>query len=124
VRRAIVIALLIVVAVVFLNDVGRWVNSQSQLNESTTQLADWAAVNVHVASRDSASRLVTTEGEKRGIKVYQYDQDQNSLKIWSSVDVPGTWVVGPYVAVTKGVPIDQALGVPFVVRSYRQTQLQ
>ena len=123
-RRAIGVALVIAVAVVFLNDIGRWVNAQSRLNEDTAHLADWTAANVHTASRDAGAQLATTEGARLGIRVYQYDQDQNSVRIWSSSDVPGTWVIGPYVAVAKGVPIDQALGVPFVVRSYQQSQLQ
>ena len=123
-RRAIGIAMVIAIAVVFLNDIGRWVNSQSQLNESTAHLADWAAANAHSASRDAGAGLVTAEGARLGMRIYQYDQDQNSVRIWSSSDVQGTWVIGPYVAVAKGVPIDQALGVPFVVRSYQQSQLQ
>lgn len=123
-RRAIGIALVVAVALVFLNDVGRWVNAQSKLNESTAQLAEWAALNVQTQSRDAGALLVSSEGAKQGVRVYQYDQDQTSVRIWSSADVPGTWVIGPYVAVTKGTPIDQALGVPFVVRGYQQAQFQ
>ena len=123
-RKAIGIALVIAVALVFLNDVGRWVNAQSQLNESTAQLADWASTNMHATSRDAGAQIVTTQGAKTGVRVYQYDQDQNTLRIWSSADVLGTWVIGPYMAVTRGTPIDQALGVPFVVKSYQQAQLQ
>ena len=52
-RRAIGILLVVAVALVFLNDVGRWVNAQSRLNESTAQLAEWAATNVHDESRES-----------------------------------------------------------------------
>jgi len=123
-RKAIGIALVIAVALVFLNDVGRWVNAQSQLNESTAKLADWASANVHATTRDAGAQIVTTQGAKTGVRVYQYDQDQNTLRIWSSADVLGTWVVGPYVAVTRGTPMDQALSVPFVVKSYQQAQLQ
>lgn len=123
-RRALWIALLLAVALVFLHDVSRWVNTQSRLNESTTQLADWATEVVRPMNRDAASRVVTAEGAKRGVRVYQYDQDQDTLMIWGAADVPGTWVIGPYRAVMKGTPIDQALGVPFVVQSYHQAQLQ
>ncbi len=123
-RRALWIALLIAVAVVFLHDVSRWVNTQSRLNESTTQLADWATEVVRPMNRDAASQVVTAEGAKRGVRVYQYDQDQDTLMIWGAADVPGTWVIGPYRAVMKGTPIDQALGMPFVVKSYHQAQLQ
>jgi len=123
-RRAVGVALVVVVALVFLNDVGRWVNAQSELNENTSLLADWAAANVHASGRDAGSGIVTSEGARRGIHVYQYDQDQNTVRIWGSTDVLGTWVIGPYSAVARGVPIDQALGTPFVVRSYEQAQLQ
>jgi hypothetical protein len=123
-RRAIGIALVVAIALVFLNDVGRWVNAQSQLNENTAQLAEWAATSLAGRNRDAAAQLVTAEGTKRGLTVYQYDQDQNTVRIWGSVDVSGTWVIGPYVAITRGTPLDQALGVPFVVRSYQQAQFQ
>jgi hypothetical protein len=124
VKRFVGILLVVGIAVVFLNDAGRWVNSQSQLNEKTAQLAEWAATNVKDQSRDSGSRTVAGEGAAQGVHVYQYDQDQTTVRIWSSLDVPGTWVVGPYVAISRGTPLAQAFGVPFVVRSYQQAQFQ
>jgi hypothetical protein len=123
-RRAIGIALVVAIALVFLNDAGRWVNAQSKLNESTAQLAEWAATNLAGKNRDAAAPLVGAEGAKRGLTVYQYDQDQNTVRIWGSVEVSGTWVIGPYVAITHGMPFEKALGVPFVVRSYQQAQFQ
>jgi hypothetical protein len=124
VRRAVGIALAIVVALVFLNDVGRWVNAQSRLNESTTELADWAAENVSSGTRDLGAPVVISEGARRGLRVYRYDQDEFTVSVWASADVPGTWVVGPYVAVLDGKPLEQALSVPFVVRSYQQARHQ
>ncbi len=64
-------------------------NTQSRLNESTTQLADWATEVVRPMNRDAASQVVTAEGAKRGVRVYQYDQDQDTLMIWGAADVPG-----------------------------------
>ncbi len=123
-KRLVGILLVVGIAVVLINDVGRWVNSQSQLNEKTAQLAEWAATNVHAQSRDAGARAVAGEGAARGVYVYQYDQDQSSAQIWSSLDVPGTWVIGPWVAVSKGSPLAQAWGAPFVVRSYQQAPFQ
>jgi hypothetical protein len=122
-RRFVGIVLVIGIVAVLLNDAGRWVNSQSQLNEKTAQLAEWAATHVN-QSRDLAARTVAGEGAARGVRVYQYDQDQTTVRIWTSLDVPGTWVVGPYLAVAKGTPLAQAFGVPFVVKSYQQAQFQ
>jgi hypothetical protein len=123
-RRAIGIALAIAVAFVFLNDAGRWVNAQSRLNESTAQLAEWAATNLHEQNRDQAALSVAGEGAKSGVKVYQYDQDQTTVRVWSSAEVSGTLVVGPYIAVSKGTPLKQAFDIPLVVRSYQQAQFQ
>lgn len=123
-RRAIGIALVVAVAVVFLNDVGRWVNAQSRLNESTAQLAEWAATNVRETSPSAGRPIVVAEGARRGVRVVQYDSDQNTLRVSSSADVPGSWIVGPYVAVTHGTPLDKAMGSVFVVRSYQQAQFQ
>jgi hypothetical protein len=124
-RRAVGIVLVIAVALVFLNDASRWVNAQSRLNESTAELAQWAALNVHDQSRAQAAPIVAAQGTKRGLTVYQYDQDQTTVRLWSSAEVPGTWVVGPYMAATtQHVPLDKAFGIPFVVRSYQQEQFQ
>jgi hypothetical protein len=117
--------LAIALALVFLNDASRWVNAQSRLNESTAQLAEWAALNVHDQGRAQGAPIVAAEGTKRGVRVYQYDQDPTTVRVWTSVDVPGTWVVGPYMAATtQRVPLDKAFGVAFVVRSYQQAQFQ
>jgi hypothetical protein len=125
VRRALWIVLAIALALIFLNDASRWVNAQSRLNETTAEIAQWAALNVHDQTRDRGAQLVAAEAARRGVQVYQYDQDPTTVRVWSSVDVPGTWVVGPYVAVTTGgIPADKAFGVPFVVRSYQQAQFQ
>jgi hypothetical protein len=124
VRRAIGIALAVAVALVFLNDVGRWVNAQSRLNESSAQLAEWAATNVRESNPSVGGPVVVAEGAKLGVRVVQYDSDANTVRVWSSVDVPGTWLVGPYVAVTSGTPLDKAIGSSFVVRSYQQAQFQ
>jgi hypothetical protein len=125
VRRALWIVLAIALALIFLNDAGRWVNAQSRLNEATAELAQWAALNVHDQTRDRGSQLVAAEAARRGVQVYRYDQDLTTVRIWSSVAVPGTWVVGPYVAVTTNrAPLNKAFGVPFVVRSYQLAQFQ
>jgi hypothetical protein len=124
VRRAVGISLVIAIALVFLNDVGRWVNAQAQLNANTGQLAQWASTNVGTEDSDSAERIVTREGVKLGVRVSQYDQDQYTVRVWGSADVRGTWVIGPLVAVAEGASIDRALSVPFVVRTYQQARLQ
>jgi hypothetical protein len=124
VRRAIGILFAVALALVFLNDAGRWVNAQSRLNENTAQLAQWTATNVRDDSPEAGSPIVTAEGAKRGVRVYQYDSNQNTVEIWSSAEVPGTWVVGPYLAVMKGTPVDQAFGATFAVKAYQQAQFQ
>lgn len=96
-RKAFAIAIVILVAIVFLNDVGRWVNAQAALNEKTTELAQWAAENVGGGNVADNSRLVTAEGARLGVRVDQYTQTSEELQIWSSAEVPGTWVIGPYV---------------------------
>ncbi len=123
-RRVIVIGLVVAVAVVFLHDAGRWVNTQARLNEATTQLAEWASTNLRVQNPAEAPPIVAGEGAKRGVTVYRFEQDQTTVRVWTSANVVGTWVVGPYMAVNRGTPLRQSIGAPFVVRSYRQEQIQ
>lgn len=123
-RRAFAIAFIVLVAVVFLNDVGRWVNAQSVLNQKTTQLAQWASENVRGENVDQNRSIVIAEGARTGVRVDKYEQTAGEARILTIAEVPGTWVIGPYVAVLNGTPLDQALGGPFIVRSSEVARLQ
>jgi len=123
-RKALGIALVILIALVFLNDVGRWVNAQSALNEETTALAQWASENVRGPNATVNGQIVTAEGVRRGVRVDTFEQSETELRVWCSAEVPGTWVIGPYTAVLNGKPVDQALSFPFIVRSSQVARLQ
>ena len=123
-RRAIGIALVVAIALVFLNDVGRWVNAQSQLNESTEQLVQWSATGGHSENATAGRAAAVAEGSRRGLRVDGFEQNKSIVSVVTSADVPGTWVLGPYTALIRGVPVEQALSVPFVVRGYGQAQTQ
>jgi hypothetical protein len=124
VRRVISIALVIALAIVFLNDIGRWVNSQSRINEKTARLAEWAAAEVKSSDRNAGARMVMEQASKDGLTVTGYDQNDYTIKIWTATDVPGTIVLGPYTGLLRAVPIDQALAHPFVVKSYQEASRQ
>lgn len=121
-RRVLWIVFLVAIVVVVLNDGGHWFNARSNLSQQTSQLGAWASTTVANQSRDQAAASLVEKAQESGIRVYQYGQDANGVEIWTETDVKGTWVLGPYVAVLKGVPFKKAIGSPLVIRDYVQAQ--
>lgn len=122
IRRVIWILLLLAIVALVLNDGGRWFNTRSSLSEATSELGAWASSNLSAQTRDQAANAIAEKASQAGITVYQYGQDPNGVQIWTQTDVRGTWVLGPYAALVRGVPFKQALHSPFVVRDYVQAQ--
>jgi len=122
IRRVLWIVILVAIVAVVLNDGGRWFNTRSNLSQATSELGAWASSNLSSVTRDQAADAIAKKAGEAGITVYQYGQDPNGVQIWTQTDVTGTWVLGPYAALVRGVPFKQARHAPFVVKDYVQAQ--
>lgn len=108
------VALVLAVGVVFVNDTGRYGNTRYDLSSVTEQVVDEISSSARNKTRDEAAIKAATMAAAKGVRVYQYDQNDEGIQVWTEATVTGTWVLGPYKAWRAGKP----LGTPFVVRDY------
>ena len=112
-----IIKILIVAAIValILNDGGRWAQAVIDLRGSTGQVLDQAALTARRSSQTQLADQLAQAAAIQQIRVSQYALTPTGVRIWTEEDVSGTWVVGPYMALSRGVPFAKAFGIPFVV---------
>jgi hypothetical protein len=113
-RTLLIITLVVAVIAVFVNDAGRYGNTRYDLSKVTEDVADAVASSVGGKTRDQAAAMAAAMALKSGFTVYQYDQDKQGIRVWTEATVPGTWVLGPFMAWRAGKP----LGTPLVIRDY------
>jgi hypothetical protein len=92
------ILLVIVVAVVIINELGRYVQAGGRLNDATNQLAEWAQENARPMGRAKAGTRLAAQGQQLGVVVIGYGQDDTTFTLLARTPVTGSWVVGPFMA--------------------------
>lgn len=103
--------ILIVVAVVALalNDGLRWARATVDLHNSTSLVLDAVAGTSKGATTDTIRDQLTTHAATQQIRIVEYlIVPDDSIHIWTEEDVPGTLVLGPAIALSKGVPVTKA----------------
>lgn len=105
-KKVLVIALIVGVAVTFVHDLGAYVDVRRTLVEATRDAADIAA-GLATTGRDTAARAAADAAAERGVTVYLYDQDDTRVEIWAKMEVEGTWVYGPFTALVEARPSEQ-----------------
>ncbi len=112
-KTFLIIALIIGVAAVFINDVGHFARSKYDLNTATETVVDELVRSKRMTRHEAAIKAAKL-GQQEGVEVYQYDQDDAGIKVWTRVPVDGTLVLGPF----KAWRADQPLDTPFWVYDY------
>jgi hypothetical protein len=123
-KKLLIAALVIAVIAVILNDAWQYSEAQRNLRDTTYDLTMWAARNGGDLSRDQAAAKVAALATQDGVTVYQYDQSEQGVRVWTQSTVPNTIVVGTVVNLTDGMPIAEATKTPFVIRDYREAGMQ
>lgn len=113
-KTFLIIVLVVAVGAVFVNDAGRYSNSRYDLSHATERVVDSVSAAARNKTRDEAAAMATTLAAESGVRVYQYDQNDQAIQVWTEKTVEGTWVLGRYMAWRAQKP----LGTPFVVRDY------
>lgn len=119
-KKLIIIALVIAVGAVFVNDVGRFTRARYNLTESTNFVVDEAASFAGSLTREKAAMRAATLAQKDGVRVYQYDQNATGVQVWTEIDVDGTLVLGRYMAWRNGKPLD----AKYLLRDYGASVFQ
>jgi hypothetical protein len=111
------------VIAVGLNDGARWGQVAADLNNSTyAALTQTVADKGKAAPGDIAEEL-GKQAQVQGIRITQYAIADKRLHVWSEKDVEGTWVLGPYTAMAKGVPFAKALHAKYTVKHESEAML-
>jgi hypothetical protein len=92
------ILLVIVLAVVIINEVGRYAQAGEKLNDVTNEVAEWAQNNADDKGSAKAGTAVATMAAAQGVTVTAYGQDGTTVTIYTQAPVEGSWVVGPFLA--------------------------
>jgi hypothetical protein len=121
VKRILIIAFWIAVVVLILNDGGRYGQAVIDLRTSTGQVLDSAALGAAKQSQAQLGQQIGTLAATQGIRVTQFAAGPTGVTLWTEEDVRGTWVIGPYIAMSHGVPFKEALTTPFTVK-YEATE--
>lgn len=112
-KRVLLIALGIAVAVTFVHDLGAYVNARRTVVEATRDAADVAA-GVATSGRNEAAVAAVDTAAEYGVTVYLYNQDNTRVEVWGKIEVQDTWVYGPVTAVIENRPT----GEPPVLENY------
>lgn len=105
-KKILVIALVVALAVTFVHDLGAYVNARRALVEGTRDAADVAA-GVATTGRNAAARAAADKALERGVTVYLYDQDGTRVEVWGRIEVEGTWVYAPVTGFIEERPAEQ-----------------
>lgn len=109
-----ILVLVVAVGAVVVNDAGRYSNTKYDLGNATEKIVDEVSAHARSMTRDQAATNAADIGATLGVRVYQYDQDSQGIRVWTEATVAGTWVLGAFVAWRAGKPLD----TPYVVRDY------
>jgi hypothetical protein len=115
-KRILIIVFWVAVVALILNDGGRYAQSVIDLRTSSRSVLDKAALGSAKQTQAQLGQQIGTLAAAQGIRVTQFASGPGSLTLWTEEDVAGTWVIGPYLAVSRGVPVQQALATPFTIK--------
>ena len=115
--RWLLIGIVLVLVVVGVHDVGLHFAALSDLNSATGVVTEWAGGNAHATPERQFATALAQQASANGTTITQYALEQNQVRLWAEGSVNGSWVVGPYLALTRGVPFSQAMKASYVVRT-------
>lgn len=117
-RRMITWILVLAVVGVLGSDIWTYTKAARNLDDATYELSRWALGVSGTGNRDQVAAQLVQQAAPYGVRVYQYDQNDNGVRVWTEDDVSGTILLGTVWNVIKGVAPREAYGKPFVIRDY------
>jgi hypothetical protein len=119
IKRILQIALVVAIVATPINDVGRYLGGYYNLDNATRDIASQAGMRAKnpSSSRDQVAAFAAQFAQQKGITVKYFDQTVDKVTVWTTTTVPGTWVWGPAVAASQGVPFPKWWSTPLVIES-------
>ena len=92
------IVLVVVIAIVAINEIGRYAQAGENLNDVSNQLSDWAQANAMSLGQSKAGVQLAALAQQEGVLVTAYGQDDTTFTLYTQAPVKGSWIVGPFLA--------------------------
>jgi hypothetical protein len=124
-KRVLVIALVVAVIAIPINDVVRYLGSFYNLDNVTRAASQVAAERAMRpgGDRTAAGTAAVRYGAANGVRIYGYDQDQAKVTVWAEAPVRGTFAWGPLMAALARKPFAQWWTTPVMIRSRAEALL-
>lgn len=106
-------------------DVWRWTSAARALDDATYDLTQ-SAVQLAApgAPREQVGLQLVQQAQPMGVRVYQYDQNETGVRVWTETGVKGTIVLGGIWNLANGVPAGEAFSTPFIIRDYGEAGIK
>ena len=101
IKKVVIIMLIVIVTIAVVNDVGRYVITWFNLDE-TTREASKVAATAAKQGRDAAAGAAVDYAATQDVVVYAYDQDDAMVHVWTEADLDGTWMLEPVLVTVQG----------------------
>jgi hypothetical protein len=114
------IALVVLIALTCVNDIGRYLSGFYRVEDRTRTMSFQAAQVAKATPRtDSGWPIVAQMAQADGLKVLAYGQTAVSVTVTAQVSVSGTWAIGPAIAIMGKKP----LSTPFTIQHTATTPI-
>ncbi len=105
------ILLVVALAVVIINEVGRYAQAGEKLNDATNRLSEWAQTNARAEGQTQAASKLAAMAREQGVVLTAYGQDGTTFTMYTQAPIEGSWVVGPFLAWRA----KKALSTPYTI---------
>ena len=119
VKRLLVIALVVALIAIPINDVVRFLGAFYNLDNVTRAASQVAADQARRSGGDTTGPGTAAVGyaQANGVHVYGYDQSQSKVTVWTDAPVHGTLAWGALMAALARRPLTEWWTVPPTIRS-------
>lgn len=120
IRRGITVAAIVAILAVIVYDLAIYAAHTRELSAATYTLTQSATAMAQTSTREQTGVELARIGSQQGIEVYQYDQTDRRVRVWTRTRVGGTLVLGGIWNLFDGVAPADAFGRPFAITDYRE----
>jgi Flp pilus assembly protein TadG len=112
VKKIVIAAVVVVMVVAVINDIGRYIITWNSLDQATIEAARIAS---QTKGRDAAAQAAVDYAATQGVTVYAYDERGGDIYIWTETPLEGAWFLDSVLLVVQGGSLNE----PYVVRTER-----
>ncbi|MCL2503255.1 MAG: hypothetical protein FWE94_01375 [Coriobacteriia bacterium] len=124
--KVLLILLVVVLLGVIIHDLAKFATAQRTLNLATYDLTVWTAGQTGGSSkltRDQGAQIAADEAAARGITLWQYDQTERRVFLWTESTAPNTIAIGTVVNMFRGMSFDEARTTPMRITSHHEASV-